>query len=118
MRAFVAAAVVASMLDAACGSAFAFDPITASSGQRFSAPAAVAYFRLPFGAAKAEDRVAYGFAVTAPMMRSIGAAPISIADTPKLLDLRFNGAVPDSLRVTGRVVPVCRRSGSAVPTPT
>ena len=45
----------------------------------------------------------YGFAVTAPMLRTSGMAPVLIADTPKLLDLRFNGVVPDTLRVTGQV---------------
>lgn len=103
MRAFVAAAVAANLLATACGPAFAFDPSTGLRPQRFSDPAAVAYFRLPFGAAKADDKMAYGFAVTAPVPYSYGAAPVPIADAPKLVDLRFNGAVPESLRVTGQV---------------
>lgn len=103
MRAFVAAAVAASVLTASCGSAFAFDPATGQPWQRFSPPAAVAYFKLPFNATRTEDRVVYGFAITAPMLRYSSMAPALIADTPKLLDLRFNGAVPDTLRVTGQV---------------
>lgn len=103
MRAFVAGAVAASIFNVACGPAFAFDPSTARYGQRFSPPAVVAYFKLPFDAAAAEDKAAYGFAVTAPMLHGYGATPLSIADTPKLLDLRFDGAAPESLRVTGRV---------------
>lgn len=102
MRAFVAAAVAASLVTTACGPAFAFDPSTGPRPHRFSDPAAVVYFRLPFGAAKAGEGMAYGFAVTAPVPYSYGAAPLPIADTPKLLDLRFSGAVPDSLRVAGR----------------
>lgn len=103
MRALVAAAVAASLLASACGPAFAFDPSQASRGQRFSPPAAVAYFKLPFTTARAEDKAAYGFALTAPMPHGYGAPPVSIADAPKLLDLRFDGAVPESLRVTGQV---------------
>lgn len=102
MRALVAGAVAASMLNLACGPAFAFDPSVAQGARRFSPPAVVAYFKLPFTAANAEDKAAYGFAVTAPMLHGYGAAPVSIADTPKLLDLRFDGAVPENLRVAGR----------------
>jgi hypothetical protein len=103
MRAFVAAVVAASVAVAACGSAFAFDPATGQPWQRFSPPAAVAYFRLPFHTEPGADRVAYGLALTAPMLRSSGAAPLLIADTPRLLDLSFHGVVPDALRVTGQV---------------
>jgi hypothetical protein len=103
MRACVAAVVAASVFVTACGSAFAFDPAAGQPWQRFSPPAAVAYFKLPFQAARTEDRVVYGLALTAPMPRMSGAASVLIADTPKLMDLRFNGVVPDSLRVTGQV---------------
>src|SRR4051812_15059410 len=103
MRAFVAIVAAANMTIAASGSAFAFDPSTGQSWQRSRPPMAVAYFRLPFQAGAVGDNIAYGLALTAPTPRSYSAAPVSITDTPRLLDLRFNGAVPDSLRVTGQV---------------
>lgn len=103
MRAFVAAAVAASVAVTACGSAFAFDPAMGQPWQRFSPPAAVAYFKLPFHAVPGAERVAYGLAVTAPMLRSSGTAPMLIADTPRLLDLSFHGIAPEALRVTGQV---------------
>ena len=103
MRTFITGAVAATVFTAACGPTFAFDPSVGQSWQRSRPPAAVAYFKLPLHAAKADDKVVYGLALTAPMLRSYDASPVLIADTPKLLDLRFNGAVPDTLRVTGQV---------------
>ena len=103
MRRLVAAAVAGSMLAVSSGSAFGFDPSTGQPWQRSRPVAAVAYFKLPFHAAKAEDAMVYGLAIAAPTLRSYGAAPLLIADRPKLLDLRFNGALPDTLRITGQV---------------
>ena len=71
--------------------------------QRFSPPAAVAYFRLPFHTVPGADRVAYGLALTAPVLRSSSAPPMLMAETPRLLDLSFRGITPDALRVTGQV---------------
>src|SRR5436309_2982700 len=101
MRALVTGAVAAIVFVTASG-AFAFDPSTGQSWQPSRPAAAVAYFKLTFNAANADDRVAYGLALTAPTLRSYGTTPVSIADTPKLLDLRFNGAVPDTLLLAGQ----------------
>lgn len=99
MRTIVAAAVVASVFTS---SAFAADPFNDNGWQRSRPPAAVAYFKMNFHA-KAADKVAYGLAVTAPTPRRYGAAPLSIADMPKLADLRFNGAVPQTLRLSNQL---------------
>jgi hypothetical protein len=99
MRAFIAAAVAATMF---AGSAFASDPFNGNGWQRARPPAAVAYFKFSFQDSKT-DRTSYGFAVTAPTPRRYGTAPLLIADSPKLLDLRFKGAVPDTLRLSEQV---------------
>jgi len=103
MRTVVTAAVAASLFATSTASAFAFDPSMPQGWQASRPPAAVAYFKLPFHPVTASDSVAYGLAITAPTLRSYGPAPLAIADTPKLLDLRFNGAVPDTLRVSGQL---------------
>ena len=95
MRAFVAAAVAATMF---AGSAFASDPFNGNGWQRSRPPAAVAYFKLPLQASKS-DTVSYGLALTAPTPRRYRASPLLMGDTPKLLDLRFNGAIPNTLRL-------------------
>lgn len=95
MRAFVAAAVAATML---AGSAFASDPFNGNGWQRSRPPAAVAYFKLPLQASKS-DKVSYGLALTAPTPRRYGNTPMLLGETPKLLDLRFNGALPNTLRL-------------------
>ena len=103
MQRFIAAAIAAVVFVETTGCAFAFDPSSGQSWQRPTRAAAVAYFRLPFHPTESHDRVAYGLALTAPTLGGYGSVPLPIADAPKLLDLRFNGAVPDSLRVTGQV---------------
>lgn len=99
MRAFIAAAVAATMVT---GPALASDPFGGNGWQRSRPPAAVAYFKFSFQGSKTE-RAAYGLAVTAPTPRRYGTVPVLIADTPKLLDLRFRGAIPDTLRLSERV---------------
>ena len=103
MRAFTAAAIAAAIFADSIVPAFAFDPSTSPGWQAARAPAAVAYFKLPFHPAETADAVAYGIALTAPTLRGYGAMPLSIADTPKLVDLRFNGAAPDTLRFSGQL---------------
>ena len=103
MRSFLTAAMAAIVLATTTGSAFAFDPATGQSWQRATRPAAVAYFRLPFHGTTVDDKVAYGFALTAPTPRSYTSAPFLIADAPKILDLRFDGATPEALRLNGRL---------------
>lgn len=104
MRRLIVAALAALVFAEATGSALAFDPSAmAPSRQPARGSAAVAYFRLPFNATGAHNRMTYGLALTAPTPRSYGISPLSIANTPKLLDLAFDGAVPDSLSVTGRM---------------
>ena len=95
MRAFVAAAVAATMF---AGSAFASDAFNGQGWQRSRPPAAIAYFKLPLQASKS-DRVSYGLALTAPTPRRYGNVPLLMGDAPKLLDLRFNGAIPNTLRL-------------------
>ncbi len=99
MRAFIAAAVAATMF---AGSALASDPFNGNGWQRSRPPAAVAYFSFSLQGSKS-DRAAYGLAVTAPTPRRYGLTPLLIADTPKLVDLRFNGAVPHTLRLSEQV---------------
>ena len=99
MRAFLAAAVAATMF---AGSALASDPFNGNGWQRSRPPAAVAYFSFSLQGSKS-DRAAYGLAVTAPTPRRYGLTPLLIADTPKLVDLRFNGAVPHTLRLSEQV---------------
>jgi len=95
MRTFVAAAVAATMF---AGSAVASDPFNSQGWQRSRPPAAIAYFKLPLQASKS-DKVSYGLALTAPTPRRYGSTPLLMGEAPKLLDLRFNGAVPNSLRL-------------------
>lgn len=95
MRTFVAAAVAATMF---AGSAVASDPFNGQGWQRSRPPAAIAYFKLPLQASKS-DKVSYGFALTAPTPRRYGNTPLLMGEAPKLLDLRFNGALPNSLRL-------------------
>jgi hypothetical protein len=103
MRALITGAVAATVFATASGSAFAFDPLTGQGWQPSRPPAVMAYFKLTFNAPKTEDKVAYGIALTAPTLRGYGTSPVSLADTPKLLDLRFKDAVPDTLHLTGQV---------------
>lgn len=104
MRKVMAAVVAAVVLTETCGPSFAFDPSAIAQGRQPARGAiAAAYVRLPLGVTGAEDRMAYGLAITAPTPGHYGAFPLSMAQTPKLLDLRFSGAVPDSLSVTGRL---------------
>ncbi len=100
MRAFKAGVVAATVLAVGSSSAFGFDPI-GQGGQRSRPPAAVVYFKLTLDAATADDRLAYGLALTAPTLARSGTGYVPMADSPKLLDLRFNGAAPDTLRVFG-----------------
>lgn len=95
MRTFVAAAVAATMF---AGSAVAADPFNGQGWQRSRPPAAIAYFKLPLQASKS-DKISYGLALTAPTPRRYGNTPLLMGEAPKLLDLRFNGAVPNSLRL-------------------
>jgi hypothetical protein len=95
MRAFVAAAVAGTMF---AGSAFASDPFNGQGWQRSRPPAAIAYFKLPLQASKS-DKVSYGLALTAPTPRRYGNVPLLMGEAPKLLDLRFNGAIPNTLRL-------------------
>ena len=95
MRTFVAAAVAATMI---AGSAVASDPFNGQGWQRSRPPAAIAYFKLPLQASKS-DKVSYGLALTAPTPRRYGSTPLLMGEAPKLLDLRFNGALPNSLRL-------------------
>ena len=113
MRKFIAAAVAGVVFVVASGSTFAFDPSTGPNWRRPAPSAVVAYFRLPFHATTADDPVAYGLAITAPMPGSYSTESLSIANTPKLMDLRFNGARPDTLRVTGQFA--WARDGSHLP---
>lgn len=95
MRAFVAAAVAATMF---VGSAFASDPFNGQGWQRSRPPAAIAYFKLPLQASRSAA-VSYGLALTAPTPRRYGNVPLLMGEAPKLLDLRFNGAIPNTLRL-------------------
>lgn len=95
MRTFVAAAVAATMF---AGSAVASDPFNGQGWQRSRPPAAIAYFKLPLQASKS-DMASYGLALTAPTPRRYGNTPQLMGDAPKLLDLRFNGAIPNTLRL-------------------
>jgi hypothetical protein len=99
MRALIAAAAAATMF---AGPVLASDPFNGNGWQRSRPPAAVAYFKFSLQGSKS-DRAAYGLALTAPTPRRYGMTPLLIADTPKLVDLRFNGAVPDTLRLSERV---------------
>lgn len=99
MRALIAAAVAVTLF---AGSALASDPFNGNGWQRSRPPAAVAYFTLSLQGSKTE-RAVYGFAVTGPTPRHYGLSPLLIAETPKLLDLRFKRAVPESLRLSGQV---------------
>ena len=101
MRTIVAAAVVVGL---SSGSALSSDPFNGHGWQRSRPPAAVAYFKMPFHASKEDGKVAYGLAVTAPTPRRYSSAPVLIGDTPKLLDLRFEGALPHTLNLSEQVV--------------
>jgi hypothetical protein len=85
------------------GSASAFDPFNGQGWQRSRPPAAVAYFKMPLQQAGGGAKASYGLAITAPAPRTYGAAPMSLADAPKLADLRFSGAKPETLFLSGQV---------------
>jgi hypothetical protein len=99
MRAAVAAVVAATLFT---GSALASDPFNGNGWQRSRPPAAVAYFKYQLQPSAA-DRAAYGLAITAPTPRRYSAAPLLLADAPKLADLRFNGVRPQTLRFSNQL---------------
>ena len=113
MRNFISAATAAIVFAVASGSAFAFDPSTGPSWRRPAPSAVVAYFRLPFHTTTVDNTFAYGLAITAPMPGNYNTEPLSIANTPKLMDLRFSGVRPDTLRITGQFA--WAQDGSHVP---
>lgn len=99
----MAVAVAATVFVTSVGPAFASDPFNGQGWQRSRPPAAVVYFKMPFHAGKDDEKVSYGLAVTAPAPRSYAASPTLIADMPKLLDLRFKGAAPETLLMSEQV---------------
>jgi hypothetical protein len=101
MRAFTAVVTLASLVS---NSVLAFDPSHGQGWQRSRPAAAVAYFKLPLQAWNDEHKASYGLALTAPLPRRHGASPLSLADAPKLADVRFNGIVPETLLLSQQAV--------------
>lgn len=100
MRVFISGALAASVLGAASAPAFAMDPFNGQGWQKSRPPAAIAYFKMPFHAGKDGRALTYGLALTGPTPRMQGPLSLPLTHAPRLLDLRFNGFAPDSLRLS------------------